>query len=60
MTRKPQVKNVNDRWKEALEDAKRKHAEGRRYVSRMRAVIRGIERKIAQGEAFPGEKSIAE
>jgi hypothetical protein len=45
------------RWYEALEDAKRKHAEGRKYVAHMRVVIRIIERKIASGEPFPGDHS---
>lgn len=47
-------KNIKPGWGDALRDAKRKHAEGRMFVSRMRAVIKGIERKIADGEEFPG------
>jgi hypothetical protein len=42
-------------WSDALADAKRKHAEGRAYTAKMRRVIRVIERKIADGEPFPGE-----
>jgi hypothetical protein len=53
---KAQVKNVKSGWECALEDAQQKHAQGRKYVSRMRALIRGIQRKIALGEEFPGEE----
>lgn len=43
-------------WEEALLDAKRKHAEGRKYIAKMRAIIRAIERKIANKEPWPGSK----
>jgi hypothetical protein len=52
---KEQRENIKQGWTAALEDAKRKHSEGRAYVSRMRAVIRGIERKMQKKEPFPGE-----
>jgi len=42
-------------WESALADAKQRHAEGRSYVSRMRRVIRLIERKVADGERFPSD-----
>jgi hypothetical protein len=56
---KKQQKNTKTGWPAALEDAERKHAEGLTYVKRMRAIIRGIKRKIANGEDFPGQKNPA-
>jgi hypothetical protein len=53
---KRQEIDINKGWNEALEDAEKKYAQGREYVSRMRAIIRGIKRKIEAGEDFPGEK----
>jgi hypothetical protein len=39
-----QQKNVNAGWKDVLADAKRKHAERRKFVTGMRAAIRTIKR----------------
>jgi hypothetical protein len=46
-------KGENSGWKEMLEEAKRKHAEGKKYVARMRATIRFIERQITDSVCFP-------
>jgi hypothetical protein len=54
---KSQQNNAKNSWSAVLEDAEKKHAQGRAYVSRMRAIIRGIKRKIDDGEEFPGEKN---
>jgi hypothetical protein len=56
-TGKKQQKGIKIGWGAALEDAKRKHADGLSYVRRMRAIIRGINRKIENGEDFPGQKN---
>ena len=54
------MKDVNiPGWPTALEDAKRKCAEGRSYVARMRGVIREIERKIVNGEPWPSRNKAA-
>lgn len=55
---KTQYKSAKTGWPEILEDAKRKHAEGRKYVAKMRSIVRMIERKIALGEDFPSDKVI--
>ena len=54
---KVQQENANIGWESALEDAKRKHAEGRKYVAKMRSIIRMIQKKVALGEEFPGTSS---
>jgi hypothetical protein len=55
MMEKAQQERCKDEWTSALEDAKRKYAEGRAFVSRMREAIKIIEVKIAEGEEFPGK-----
>lgn len=44
-------------WSDALGEAQQKLAEGKRFVSQMRNVVRLIERKIADGEEFPRKKA---
>jgi hypothetical protein len=58
MMKTVQQKRCKEGWPTALEDAKRKYAEGRAFVSRMREAIRIIERQIAEGEEFPGKNFV--
>ena len=51
---KRQTKDIiASEWDEVIADAKRKHAEGLRYVAKLRRAIKIIEKKIASGESCP-------
>lgn len=50
-------KGKSNKWQEALDDARRKLADGRLYVAKMKAAVKKLEEMAASDEAWPGDKA---
>jgi len=49
---------VDSRWDEAISDAKRKLFEGKIYLTRLRAAIKGFEKYKANGVPWPETRKL--